>query len=66
MMAAAPYGKSTARRLGWLLEHHRPDVALDELRAIAHAQEGEPTPLSPSGPAGGQTDALGACGSIPT
>jgi predicted transcriptional regulator of viral defense system len=53
---AAPHGKSTARRLGWLLEHHRPDVDLDSLRTIARAQEGEPTPLSPGGPAGGQTD----------
>lgn len=53
---AAPHGKSTARRLGWLLEHHRPDVDLDSLRTIARAQEGEPTPLSPSGPASGRLD----------
>jgi len=53
---AAPHGKSTARRLGWLLEHHRPDVALDSLRIIARVQEGEPTPLSSSGPASGRLD----------
>jgi len=53
---AAPHGKTTARRLGWLLEHHRPDVALDSLRTIARPQEGEPTPLSPSGPTGGPLD----------
>ena len=53
---AAPHGKSTARRLGWLLEHHRPDVALDPLRTIARAQEGEPTRLNSSGPASGQLD----------
>jgi predicted transcriptional regulator of viral defense system len=53
---AAPHGKSTARRLGWLLEHHRPDVDLNPLRIIARPQEGEPTPLSPSGPASGPFD----------
>ena len=53
---AAPRGKATARRLGWLLEHHRPDVALDSLRIIARPEEGEPTPLSASGLAAGRTD----------
>ena len=53
---AAPHGKSTARRLGWLLEHHRPDISLDELRSVARPQEGEPTPLSPSGPVRGPLD----------
>jgi predicted transcriptional regulator of viral defense system len=53
---ATSRGKATARRLGWLLEHHRPDVDLNPLRIIARPQEGEPTPLSPSGPASGQLD----------
>jgi predicted transcriptional regulator of viral defense system len=53
---AASRGKATARRLGWVLEHHRPDVDLNPLRIIARPQEGETTPLSPSGPASGQLD----------
>ncbi|MGD0455477.1 MAG: type IV toxin-antitoxin system AbiEi family antitoxin [Solirubrobacteraceae bacterium] len=53
---AAPRGKATARRLGWLLESHRPDVNLDGLRTIALPQQGEPTPLSASGPAAGRLD----------
>jgi len=53
---AAPRGKATARRLGWLLEHHRPDVALDWLRIIARPEEGEPALLSASGLASGRLD----------
>ena len=53
---AAPRGKATARRLGWLLEHHRPDVALDWLRIIARPEEGEPALLSASSPASGRLD----------
>jgi predicted transcriptional regulator of viral defense system len=49
-------GKATARRLGWLLERHRPDVALDWLRIIARPEEGEPALLSASSPASGRLD----------
>jgi predicted transcriptional regulator of viral defense system len=55
---AAPRGKATARRLGLLLEHHRPDVDLEPLRAAARPQHGEPTPLSAGGPAGGPLDCV--------
>lgn len=53
---AAPRGKATARRLGWLLEHHRPDVDLDRLRIIARPGAGEPSPLSAGGGRGGRLD----------
>jgi predicted transcriptional regulator of viral defense system len=53
---AAARGKATARRLGWLLEHHRPDVDLVPLRIIARPQEGAPTLLSASGVARGSLD----------
>jgi predicted transcriptional regulator of viral defense system len=53
---ATSRGKATARRLGWLLEHHRPDVDLDWLRIIARPEEGEPAPLSAGGPASGRLD----------
>lgn len=53
---ATPRGKATARRLGWLLEHHRPDVNLDGLRLIAGPGEGEPSPLSVDGGRGGRLD----------
>jgi predicted transcriptional regulator of viral defense system len=53
---AAARGKATVRRLGWLLEHHRPDVDLEPLRIIARPQEGAPTLLSASGAARGSLD----------
>jgi predicted transcriptional regulator of viral defense system len=53
---AAARGKATARRLGWLLEHHRPDVDLEALRISARPQEGAPTPLSASDSARGPLD----------
>jgi predicted transcriptional regulator of viral defense system len=49
-------GRATARRLGWLLEHHRPDVDVGALRIIARPQEGAPTLLSASGAARGSLD----------
>ncbi len=53
---ATPRGKAVARRLGWMLEHHRPDVNLERLRAVAQPQQGKPTSLSASGPAPGPLD----------
>jgi predicted transcriptional regulator of viral defense system len=53
---ATTRGRATARRLGWLLEHHRPDVDLEALRVLARPQEGTPTPLSASGAARGSLD----------
>jgi len=53
---AAPRGKATARRLGWLLEHHRPDIDRAWLQIVARPSEGEPTPLSASGPPTGRLD----------
>jgi predicted transcriptional regulator of viral defense system len=53
---AAPRGKATARRLGWLLERHRPDVDLAWLAIVARAQEGDPTLLSASGGSAGRLD----------
>jgi predicted transcriptional regulator of viral defense system len=53
---AAPRGKATARRLGWLLESHRPEVNLDSLRVLARPEQGTATLLSASGPARGPHD----------
>ncbi len=53
---AALRGKATARRLGWLLERHRPDIDRAWLQIVARPSEGEPTPLSASGPATGRLD----------
>lgn len=53
---AAPRGKAAARRLGWLLESHRPDVSLDALRLLARPEQGTPTLLSAGGPARGPRD----------
>jgi predicted transcriptional regulator of viral defense system len=53
---AAPREKAIARRLGWLLETHRPDVSLDALRILARPVQGTPTLLSASGPARGPRD----------
>jgi hypothetical protein len=39
-----------------MLEHHRPDVSLERLRAIAEPQRGKPTPLSASSPPRGPLD----------
>jgi predicted transcriptional regulator of viral defense system len=49
-------GRSTARRLGWLLESVRPDVDTFWLRKIAQPDDGAPTKLSPSGPFRGRVD----------
>jgi predicted transcriptional regulator of viral defense system len=53
---AAARGRATARRLGWLLEHHRPDVDLETLRTLARPHEGTPTLLSASGATRGTLD----------
>jgi predicted transcriptional regulator of viral defense system len=53
---AAARGKATARRLGWLLQRYRPDVELEQLRAAARPQEGEPALLSSGGSATGVVD----------
>jgi predicted transcriptional regulator of viral defense system len=53
---AALREKAIARRLGWLLETHRPDVSLDALRVVARPEQGTATLLSASGPARGPRD----------
>lgn len=53
---AAPRHKATARRLGWLLETHRPDVDLDALRILARPEQGSPSLLSPGSPPRGPRD----------
>ena len=65
---AAPHGQEHRTKApAGSLEHHRPDVALDSLRIIARAQEGEPTPLElKSAPPAARPIARGACRSIPT
>lgn len=45
--------RSTARRLGWLLDRFRDDLELDPLRKVACAAEGYPTRLVHSLPARG-------------
>lgn len=49
-------GRSTARRLGWLLERYRPDVDTHWLHLVAAPEAGEPAYLSPSSPKRGQMD----------
>jgi predicted transcriptional regulator of viral defense system len=49
-------GRSTARRLGWLLQRFRPDVDVFWLRKIARPEEGTPTVLSPGSPLRGSVD----------
>jgi predicted transcriptional regulator of viral defense system len=48
--------RTHARRLGWLLDRCRDDVALDPLRSLAMADKGKPTLLAASGPGRGVTD----------
>ena len=49
-------GRSTARRLGWLLERYRPDVDTHWLHIVAAPDVGEPAYLSPSSPKRGTMD----------
>lgn len=49
-------GRSTARRLGWLLERYRPDIDTHWLHLVAAPEAGEPAYLSPSSPKRGQED----------
>ena len=39
--------RPTARRLGWLIEHYRPDLDTYWLRVVARPEEGEPALLVP-------------------
>jgi predicted transcriptional regulator of viral defense system len=49
-------GRGTARRLGWLIQHHRPDLDIFWLRQIARPAEGNPAVLVPGNPVQGQID----------
>jgi len=46
---AASRPQAIPRRLGWLIERYRPDVALDWLRIVARPGKGDPTLLEPGG-----------------
>jgi len=48
--------RSTARRLGWLLEMARPDLDLAALRDVALPENGAPTLLAPRGSRRGRHD----------
>lgn len=53
---APHHGRSTARRLGWLLDAYRPDVDTHWLRQVAAPEHGEPAFLAPGGPRRGHRD----------
>jgi predicted transcriptional regulator of viral defense system len=49
------HNRATARRLGWLLEHFRPDIDTHWLRVVAEPKRGAPSALMPGG-RGGRVD----------
>lgn len=53
---AAAHGRSTARRLGWLLAFVDADVDLEPLRVVAEAQHGSVTDLRAGAPRRGAVD----------
>ena len=53
---AALYPRVVARRLGWLLETFADYTDLERLRAVAAPHDGQPVPLSASGPRRGRRD----------
>ena len=53
---SAVRSRSVARRLGWLLDHHRADLDLEPLYEIARANGGYPTRLVRALPARGPID----------
>jgi predicted transcriptional regulator of viral defense system len=54
---SARYGRSLARRVGWMVEHYGTCQDLGPLRLAARLDLGTPAPLSPSGPRRGRADA---------